>query len=463
MEQPAKILLVDDQETNLLLLNEFVKTLGLRASQANNGLQALERVVSEAPDLILLDVMMPEMDGQQVLECLMGDPCYRHIPVIMISAIDDIDRVAGCISQGALDYLVKPFNLTLLKARVFSCLETKRLHDRDKENRHAIEVANLKINQKNESLLDNNRILEIEIKKRIRAERDLRMSQRQSLRNAHAAGMAELASSVLHNVGNALNSVNISCHQLWEIVNQSCFVKLTMANKLLLECFENCPNPSKRCSVLVTYYQSLGESIKNENQRMRNEIKTLMEKTETIKNIIQSQPTLSTGTAFTESLDLAKVVNDVLNLQAEFLTKSEITVQSKILSPTLVTGQKIKASYVVLNLLINAREAIEQHPTSARMLFIEIGEAPNSTETYLKITDTGEGIPPSSLNKIFHQGFTTKDGAHGFGLHTSAIAVNEMNGRIEAHSSGHGTGATFTLFLDKYVPSNLGNTDSSLE
>ena len=131
MKEQTTILLVDDQDANLLLLHEFVEVLGFTSYGARNGIEALKRIDELSPDLILLDVMMPKMDGQQVLLEMMNHPQQRHIPVIMISAIDDMERVAWCIEQGAADFLVKPFNMTLLRARVMACLDRKRLHDQD--------------------------------------------------------------------------------------------------------------------------------------------------------------------------------------------------------------------------------------------------------------------------------------------------------------------------------------------
>ena len=98
---------------------------------AENGRKALEMVKNNNYELVLLDVMMPEMNGYQVLERLKADDASRHIPVIMLSALDEIESVVRCIEMGAEDYLPKPFNPVLLKARTGACLEKKRLHDQE--------------------------------------------------------------------------------------------------------------------------------------------------------------------------------------------------------------------------------------------------------------------------------------------------------------------------------------------
>ncbi|QZZ19190.1 response regulator [Leptothermofonsia sichuanensis E412] len=129
--EQGSMLVVDDVEANRDLLSRRLQRQGHTVVVAENGRQALERLREQQFDLILCDIMMPEMNGYQVLEHLKADPALRHIPVIMVSALDDIDSVVRCIELGAEDYLFKPFNPTLLKARINACLEKKRLRDQE--------------------------------------------------------------------------------------------------------------------------------------------------------------------------------------------------------------------------------------------------------------------------------------------------------------------------------------------
>jgi adenylate cyclase len=125
------ILVVDDNESNRDLLSRRLGRQGHTILTAGDGRQALEQMRQESFDLVLLDIMMPGMNGYEVLERLKADKDLRHIPVIMISALDDLDSVVRCIELGAEDYLFKPFNPTLLKARIGACLEKKRLRDQE--------------------------------------------------------------------------------------------------------------------------------------------------------------------------------------------------------------------------------------------------------------------------------------------------------------------------------------------
>ena len=134
----GSLLIVDDNEANRALLARHLRRQGYTVSLAENGRQALEKLRARAFDLVLLDVIMPEMGGYQVLEAMKGDPLYRHIPVIMISALDDLEMLARCIEKGAEDYLSKPFDAVLLRARIGSSLEKKRLHDQEERTFRAL-------------------------------------------------------------------------------------------------------------------------------------------------------------------------------------------------------------------------------------------------------------------------------------------------------------------------------------
>ncbi len=146
----ARILIVDDEPFNLDVLEQELELLGHASVRAANGEEALERLKVDLFDLVLLDVMMPQLDGYGVLECMRSQEAWRHIPVIMISALTDLRSVVRCIACGADDYLPKPFEPVLLKARIGACLERKRLHDR--EAAHLAEIDHQR--RRAEELLD---------------------------------------------------------------------------------------------------------------------------------------------------------------------------------------------------------------------------------------------------------------------------------------------------------------------
>lgn len=131
--EPGQLLVVDDNRVNRLLLTRALEQHGHRVSNAENGRIAMAMLKSQSFDVLLLDIDMPEMNGFEVLEALLKDDELRDLPVIMTSASDELDRVVKCIEMGAEDYLVKPLNPVLLRARVNASLEKKRLRDEQKK------------------------------------------------------------------------------------------------------------------------------------------------------------------------------------------------------------------------------------------------------------------------------------------------------------------------------------------
>jgi adenylate cyclase len=147
--ESGSILVVDDNEINCDLLSRYLERQGHTVRVAGNGRQALEMIATGAFDLVLLDIMMPELNGYQVLQHLKQSETWRDLPVIMISALDEIDSAVRCIELGAADYLRKPFNPVLLRARVQACLEKKRLRDLGEAQQRKLHELNAALELRN--------------------------------------------------------------------------------------------------------------------------------------------------------------------------------------------------------------------------------------------------------------------------------------------------------------------------
>ena len=145
LSKEGYILVVDDNRLNRMKLAHSLQQEGHRSAMAENGRQAMDMIRAEPFDVVLLDIVMPEMDGYQVLEEMKGDSRLRELPVIVISALDDMDSILRCIEMGATDYLPKPFDVGLLRARLNASLANKRLRDIELEYLeqvdHVIEAA----------------------------------------------------------------------------------------------------------------------------------------------------------------------------------------------------------------------------------------------------------------------------------------------------------------------------------
>ena len=171
--QPS-ILVVDDMPRNVQILRDRLKSEGYRVSEAGNGVEALRKIRQESPDVVLLDILMPEMDGYQVLEIMKADAALRTIPVIVVSAVDQIESVARCLELGAEDHLCKPFDPVILKARLGACLQRKQWRDQEKSYLRQIER---------------------EVREREQAQRDLSVAN-EELERRVAARTAELRSAL---------------------------------------------------------------------------------------------------------------------------------------------------------------------------------------------------------------------------------------------------------------------------
>ena len=154
-----KVLIVDDNPVNREILEEYIDSVGFEPILAENGQDALTIIKETPPSLVLLDILMPIMDGTELLKILKSDTNLKDIPVVMISAIQDMNKVLECIEMGANDYLHKPVNFNLLSARITSCINQKR--DRDQENfyRKKLENAVITINQQNNELQNANKMI----------------------------------------------------------------------------------------------------------------------------------------------------------------------------------------------------------------------------------------------------------------------------------------------------------------
>ncbi len=276
--------------------------------------------------------------------------------------------------------------------------------------------------------------------------RELRAAQSDLVDAARRAGMAEIATNVLHNVGNVLNSVNISASRVTSIVRGSEGENVRQVTQLIEQNRRDLAGflaQDAKGRLLPEYLGRLGEALAEERQVILQEMSDLTMRIDHIKNIVSTQQSYAGSGRLVESVRPQDLVDDALRITAESLTRREVRIVLRMeeLPPLLLDKGRLVP--ILVNLISNARAAMEAVPRDARVLTVR-GWVTDGV-LRMSVEDTGEGILEENLDRIFTHGFTTRSDGHGFGLHSCAVAATEMGGCLTAHSDGPGHGAVFTL------------------
>ena len=290
-----------------------------------------------------------------------------------------------------------------------------------------------------------------DISARKETEEKLALAQQQLVDGAHKSGMAEMATGVLHNIGNILNSVNLSGEEIARIAGNSKVSGLNKANDMLAghrhDMAEFLANDSKGRK-LPDYYIKLGGILRQEIDQIAAESRALIEKTTMMKEVISTQQDYAAAGFHSENLDINGLIEDSLKIQESSLHKWGVKLYMELADVPPCWGQKSKLLQVITNLIKNAKEATADNDIYNRPKEIHIRSGLSDDDTaYIQIADNGCGISDEQLSKIFSHGFTTKEDGHGFGLHSSANAMTEMKGSLHVDSRGPQQGATFTVTL----------------
>jgi len=302
-----------------------------------------------------------------------------------------------------------------------------------------------------ERVEERTRELQQENIERKKAEEALRGSQKQLVDSAHKAGMADIATGILHNFGNVLNSVNASTEEISSVVKTSKVQSLVKVNEMMYEHIDHIGEfltTDKKGSKLPEFYLKLSTVLQEENDKVRKETQRIEDKIATMKGIVETQQDYARAEFHSEKEELPKIINDVLKIQKDLIESNGVQITGDYEKTLRCKVHKYKLVQVLLNLVKNAVESMKGNDlhNKTRELTIETGRIDDRNE-FIRVIDNGCGIPPENHIKIFSHGFTTKDKGHGFGLHASANAMTEMGGSISAESDGENKGAVFTVKL----------------
>jgi predicted ATPase/signal transduction histidine kinase/predicted Ser/Thr protein kinase len=278
--------------------------------------------------------------------------------------------------------------------------------------------------------------------------RELRQTQAQLVDTARSAGMAEVATNVLHNVGNVLTSAVINVELMGQTLGASRLGRLKQVVTLLEEHQSHLADfltRDPRGTRLPLYLSELSAELFREQAALQEGLEAMTKHVDHIRAIVQIQQTYARNTLLTAECDLAHLVDDALSIQMPALKRHGVSVVREITPVGRVRADKHKVLQILINLISNAKNAMAPLPEGQRHLRVRLEVEGNVAR--IQVMDNGMGIAPELRDQLFAQGFTTREGGHGLGLHSSALAARLLGGRLTLESEGPGKGATATLEL----------------
>ncbi len=291
--------------------------------------------------------------------------------------------------------------------------------------------------------------LDITEQKRIEGEQ--KEMQSKLVETSRLAGMAEVATGVLHNVGNVLNSVNVSATLITDRMQRSAVGDLAAVVELLQghrETLASYLTEDERGRLIPEFLAELSQSFQTDNQTVREEVQALNSSINHIKDIISTQQSYAKISGATEPLHLRDVLEDAIRINEGGFHRHSVQLVREFEEVPVVVTDRHKVLQIVINLLGNAKYALNQQDPANRLLRIQLQRtADDEDSVVIRVIDNGVGIPAENMRKIFTHGFTTRRHGHGFGLHSGALSASLLGGSLSAASEGPGCGATFALEL----------------
>jgi signal transduction histidine kinase len=282
----------------------------------------------------------------------------------------------------------------------------------------------------------------------LRAQAELQEAHQALMRASRQAGMAEVASSVLHNVGNVLNSVNVSANLLDEQMRTSKASGLARVAAMLEEQGDQLGSfiaSDPRGKRLPSYLAQLSSQLLADREAALKELASLVKSVEHIKDIVRMQQSYAAHGGMVESVAVADLVNDSVRLNAEAFSRHGVTLACEFEDVPAITVDKHRVLQILVNLIRNAKYACEDSGRSDKRITIRVTRC--ALGVAIAVADNGVGIAAENMTRMFTHGFTTRPGGHGLGLHSAALAAQDLKGSLRVASDGPGCGATFRLEL----------------
>jgi signal transduction histidine kinase len=328
--------------------------------------------------------------------------------------------------------------LVLLASLLWIAMLRRRVEARTQDLREEVQSHRLTVEQLNQ-----------EIEGRKRAQYEVEQVQQALVKASRQAGMAEMAAGVLHNVGNVLNSVNVSSTVVIDRLREMQLSSLDHLGELLAQHKHDLPQflaQDPRGRQVPDFIAKLAVYLNTERTALQEEVQQLRRSVEHIKEIVVAQQSHAKRSGFLERLEAADLVAEALRLQEASFAKHGIRVEQNAETVLPVWVDRHKVIQILVNLLMNARQAYDGISRPDKKVTVNIRQAAED-KIRIEVADEGVGIPDENLPLIFSHGFTTRADGHGFGLHSGALAAQEMGGSLTASSDGPGQGAVFSLML----------------
>jgi C4-dicarboxylate-specific signal transduction histidine kinase len=281
----------------------------------------------------------------------------------------------------------------------------------------------------------------------------LRQVQRELLDASRRAGMADVATAVIHNVGNALAGANVSASVIADVVKSSKQAGLAKAVELLRQRqgeLAQFLSEDERGKQLPEYLTLVSDAIDTEHKQILKEMQSLNASIDHIKVIIMTQQSYAKSAGLIEKLPVTAMIEDALKLGFASFERHQINIKREFAEIPEVEIDRHKLFQILMNLISNARHALKDSTREEKNIFIRTKR--NGGTVLIEVEDNGCGIAAENLSSIFRHGFTTKKEGHGFGLHASANTATEIGGKLIVRSAGINQGATFTLEIPLTPP-----------
>lgn len=428
------VLYVDDEEQ---ALKYFRKGLDkeftvLTAPRVSDALQILEQQPGKI-GVVITDQRMPGQSGVELLTQVRER--WPAIVRILVTAFTEIDSAIAAVNSGAVfKYLTKPADFPLLRQSLSDALD---LH-RETVHRDAL-AATL-------------RELEAQRKATLTAEAEREQLQQRLIESSREAGRAEVATGVLHNIGNVLNSINVSAAMVNNTLAESRVGNLCKALAMLEEHAGDLGSfltTDEKGRMLPGYLNKLASILTGEQSVIIREMESLVRNIEHIAHVVQTQQSFAKQVVVHEFVNPVELIEQALRVNVALMDAAGVQVTREYAEVPNLLLDKHRVLQILINLTNNALKATKDHPGPENRITLKIAKSNDGTQPLIRfhVTDSGTGIAPENLTRIFTYGFTTRKEGHGFGLHSAANAAREMGGYLTATSDGLNRGATFTLEL----------------